>query len=195
MQAGGILLNITIRTYPLSCHTPKWRNVATRRRQKGTICVSVCAVPWSCGDWVTLAGGSCMHYQWRVYGGATVRYPMHWKWAISWTEVALPYLRYVWNINGKKWCIMASLCLTDLGISDKDTVIPYMWLTVNFYALFLYTVCVKMAAGSVGVIMMTSPNGNIFHVNGPLLEEFTSHRWIPKASDVELRCFLWSAPE
>ena len=36
-----------------------------------------------------------------------------------------------------------------------------------------------------------------FRVNGPLWWEFTGHRWIPltEASDVELWCFLWSAPE
>ena len=44
--------------------------------------------------------------------------------------------------------------------------------------------------------MMTSSNGNIFHVTGLLCGEFTGHRWIPrtKASDAELWCFLWSAP-
>ena len=44
---------------------------------------------------------------------------------------------------------------------------------------------------------MTSSNGNIFRVTGPLCGEFTGHRWIPrkKASEVELWCFLWSAPE
>ena len=44
---------------------------------------------------------------------------------------------------------------------------------------------------------MTSSNGNIFRVTGPLCGEFTGHRWIPitKASDAELWCFLWSAPE
>ena len=46
-------------------------------------------------------------------------------------------------------------------------------------------------------LMMTSSNGNIFRVTGPLCGEFTGHRWIPltKASDAELCCFLWSAPE
>ena len=46
-------------------------------------------------------------------------------------------------------------------------------------------------------VMMTSSNGNIFRVTGLLCGEFTGHRWIPrtKASDVELWCFLWSAPE
>ena len=44
---------------------------------------------------------------------------------------------------------------------------------------------------------MTSSNGNIFRVIGPLWGESTGHRWIPltKASDAELWCFLWSAPE
>ena len=41
---------------------------------------------------------------------------------------------------------------------------------------------------------MTSSNGNIFRVTGPLCGEFTGDRWIPrtKASDAELWCFLWS---
>ena len=45
--------------------------------------------------------------------------------------------------------------------------------------------------------MMTSSNGNIFRVTGPLCGEFTVHRWIPltKASDAELWCLLWSASE
>ena len=47
------------------------------------------------------------------------------------------------------------------------------------------------------VITMTSSNGNIFRVTGHLCGEFTGPRWIPhtKASDAELWCFLWSAPE
>ena len=45
--------------------------------------------------------------------------------------------------------------------------------------------------------MMTSSNGNFFRVTGHLCGEFTGPRWIPrtKASDAELWCFLWSAPE
>ena len=42
------------------------------------------------------------------------------------------------------------------------------------------------------ISMMTSSNGNIFRVTGPLCGEFTGHRWIPrtKASDSELWCFF-----
>ena len=47
-------------------------------------------------------------------------------------------------------------------------------------------------------IMMTSSNGNVVRVTGPLCGEFTGHRrWIllTKASDAELWCFLRSVPE
>ena len=38
---------------------------------------------------------------------------------------------------------------------------------------------------------------NISRVTGPLWGEFIGHRWIPltNASDTELWCLLWSAPE
>ena len=55
----------------------------------------------------------------------------------------------------------------------------------------------KSNCGNAGryFVTMTSSNGNIFRVTGHLCEEFTGHRWIPraKASDAGLRCFLWSA--
>ena len=46
-------------------------------------------------------------------------------------------------------------------------------------------------------LMMTSSNGNIFCVTGPLRGGFTGYRWIPhtKASDAEVWGFLRSAPE
>ena len=45
--------------------------------------------------------------------------------------------------------------------------------------------------------MMTSSNGNIFRVTGPLCGKFTGHRWIPltNASDAELWYLLWSPPD
>ena len=45
--------------------------------------------------------------------------------------------------------------------------------------------------------MVTSSNGNIFHVAGLLWGESIGHRWIPltKANDAELWYFLWSMPE
>ena len=45
--------------------------------------------------------------------------------------------------------------------------------------------------------MLTSSNGNIFRVTGSLCGKSTGRWWIPltKAIDVELWCFLRSAPE
>ena len=45
--------------------------------------------------------------------------------------------------------------------------------------------------------MITSWNGSIFRVTGPLCREFTGHRWISltKVSNAEIWYFLWSAPE
>ena len=49
------------------------------------------------------------------------------------------------------------------------------------------------------IIMMTSSIENIFRVTGPLGGVSTGYRWTPpppiKASEAELWCFLWSAPE
>ena len=47
------------------------------------------------------------------------------------------------------------------------------------------------------VTMMTSSNENIFRVIGHFCGEFAGPLWISltKASDEELWCFLWSAPE
>ena len=55
----------------------------------------------------------------------------------------------------------------------------------------------KRTKSMIKIIVMTSTNGNIFRVTGHLCEEFTGPRWIPhtKASDAELWCLLWSAPE
>ena len=44
---------------------------------------------------------------------------------------------------------------------------------------------------------MTSPNGNIFRVTGPLWGESTGTRWITltKASDAEFWCFFFGLNE
>ena len=57
-------------------------------------------------------------------------------------------------------------------------------------------VCTKYVIDKMFHIMMTSSNGSIFRVSGPLHGEFTGHRWIPltKASDAQLWSFRWSAP-
>ena len=55
----------------------------------------------------------------------------------------------------------------------------------------------RVVAGGRGTVLMLSSNGNIFRATGHLCREFIGHRWIlrTKASDAELWCFIWSAPE
>ena len=57
------------------------------------------------------------------------------------------------------------------------------------------TLCFQWCCPS--IYMMTSSNGNMFRIIGPLWREFTGHRWIPltKASEAELWCILWSTPK
>ena len=64
-------------------------------------------------------------------------------------------------------------------------------------ALMFSLICAWPVPGLLGSPMVTSSNGNIFRVTGPLWGESAGHRWIPftKASDAELWCFLWSALE
>ena len=79
--------------------------------------------------------------------------------------------------RNQKYCTVA-VWLSYLSVSKSDS----LWQ--------------QQASGS-GGSMKTSSNGNIFRVTGHLRGELTGHRWIPrtKASDAELWCFLWSAPE
>ena len=65
--------------------------------------------------------------------------------------------------------------------------------STNFLVLRIGRLLMKAES----INMMTSSNGFIFRVADPLCGEFTGDRWIPltKASDAEVWCFLWSAPE
>ena len=53
-----------------------------------------------------------------------------------------------------------------------------------------------LKSATINIYRMTSSNGNIFRVAGPLCGEFTGRRWNPltNANDVEFWYFLWSAP-
>ena len=52
--------------------------------------------------------------------------------------------------------------------------------------------CQAVTSTTADFLMMTSANGNIFRVTGPLCGEFTGHPWISitKASDAELLMFF-----
>ena len=87
------------------------------------------------------------------------------------------------------------VCLCETWVQDKCWIWKYIthlssWVQSN-------NPCLGHPETGCNTFMMTSSNGNIFRVTGPLCRKFTGHRGIPltKASDAELWYFLWSAPE
>ena len=95
-----------------------------------------------------------------------IKAPHHWSlWKDSTCDLRIPFTK---SLGGKShFHVMTSTWFTVLNRRNR-------------------TLC-----------MMTSSNGNIFRVTGPVSGEFTGDQWIPltKASDEELWCFPWSAPE
>ena len=64
------------------------------------------------------------------------------------------------------------------------------WFALSYVLLCFLFISFKIISLTPPPYMMTSSNGNVFRVTGPLRGEFTIPR--TKASDAELWCFLWS---
>ena len=64
-------------------------------------------------------------------------------------------------------------------------------------SIYLYMYLKKILCIEIGPRLFTSTLKNVKTLWCHQIEKFSSHRWIPltKASDGELWCFLWSAPE
>ena len=93
------------------------------------------------------------------------------------------------------WCRIGDKLLSELMLTWCTD--AYMRHSVRWVKLGVVT-SEQMAAIltdgiSKCVFLMTSSNGSIFRVTGPLWGEFTGGWWIPltKASDAQLWCFLW----
>ena len=112
--------------------------------------------------------------------------------------------------NATVWIIISCKAATKAVLVSKTSTCNWKCLITSNYVITV-TENALVATGakpSTGIVlttsldifssnMMTSSNGNIFRVTGHLCGEFTGLRWIPhtKASDAELCCLLWSAPE
>ena len=117
---------------------------------------------------------------WQGFFGVNQRQPPQDQWNAFAHDVIEAFQDPVW----KPW--------KDLyGGPDADAPVE----AIDTYAGMCDATAAEWCLGN--FTMMTSWNGNIFHVTGHLCGEFTGPRWIPrtKASDAELWCFLWSASE
>ena len=68
---------------------------------------------------------------------------------------------------------------------------------VNLFHSYFFISLINKPTRLAGQNATLIDNGKIFRITSILCGEFTGHRWIPrtKASDEELWCFLWYAPE
>ena len=124
--------------------------------------------------------------------------------AIIWTSAGLFTDAYMFNVATMSEVCAASAFSTSAGENHavgshgaKDNIATSFITSTSEMPLalidnFHFGLCRILSTNT----MMTSSNGNIFRVTGPLCGEFTGDRWIPltKASDADLWCLLWSAP-
>ena len=85
-------------------------------------------------------------------------------------------------------------CLT-LSFLFQDELIKLTDAQVNGEYTFSYQQRFSLSTPWHLIHLMTSSNGNIFRVTGPLCGEFTHYRWIAliNASDAKLWCVRWTA--
>ena len=121
----------------------------------------------------------------------------------SWNKMS--FQNYIWKITSTSLMGQCGNCRISLQCYILWRI--HCWLFVYFLS-FSFWLCVYLShcvfqnggwlflGAFMALAMKTSSNGNIFRITGPLWGEF-ANRWIPltKASDAELWCFLWSAPE
>ena len=110
------------------------------------------------------------------------------------------------------WCLFPSLLRNSGNKHQNNPLVSHSSTYIILYIILIFTnsgglptlprartliAASSRMYGKCDQFMMTSLNGNISRVTGPLCGEFTGPRWIPrtKAMDVELWCFLWSASE
>ena len=96
-----------------------------------------------------------------------------------------------------RWhCPCRNISMT-VTMTNVFPIVMYLYQRVRGLCPHLWVKVSPRSWASIVCDMMTSSNGNIFRITGHLCGEFTGPRWIPrtKASDAELWCFLWFAPE
>ena len=100
------------------------------------------------------------------------------------------------------WLSFLNACILAVNVNHVNYLKTLVWYQKQVYRAGVSNYMTEFTLGCTDYLckpyipMMTSSNGNIFRVTGPLCGEFTGHRWIPltNVSDAELWCFLWSAP-
>ena len=113
------------------------------------------------------------------------------------TSLTIVYSTVCSDADQRKHQSSASLVFVR-GIHRGPVNSPHKWpVTRKMFPSDDVIMIIRIRVSISNCIMMTSSNGDILRVTGHLCGEFTGQLWIPrtKASDAELLCFLWAAPE
>ena len=126
---------------------------------------------------------------WRYYPNTRLNSEIRYTTTSTWYCCILEY----WHVLSGAWNCVVLEC----GMSQNR--MPHGGKAINKYIEHTLTTNTRHECfrTSQAPNIVTSSSGNMFRVTGPLWGEFTGHRWTSrtKASDTELWCFLWSAPE
>ena len=83
-----------------------------------------------------------------------------------------------------------------MAIKDQCTWLylyrAFVWLIIPFTSPRMWFDHPLFQHSNGSLLMMTSSNGSIFRVIGPLCEEFTGHRWIPHTKNQWRRALMFS---
>ena len=114
-------------------------------------------------------------------------------WAHAWKESISMCTLYITSVIVYIYHIVVSMSWFTSSI--KWNICLLVWKQLSCQCCFVNSEDGVLPINTVP--MITSSNGNIFRVTGPLCGEFIGHRWIPltKAIGAELRYFLWFVPE
>ena len=130
--------------------------------------------------------GTCMtHVPWCMSGSLTTSFLWNrWRGKRSRIPGACAIRDFTYLARGPWHCTVTGSLMLVYSYSNLPGLVTYCLQGLVMQSFFVEC--------KTWLFIMTSSNGNIFRVTGPLCREFTGHRWIPltKASDTELWCFL-----
>ena len=165
-------------------------------RVTGPLCVEFIGPRWP--RWIPITKGQ----QSLMWGPYAVKQTV--KWPVIWD-----YMTFMWRLGllvlsrtGNELVMVGDRPVADVNprhfreliVGDEISLVSVFPNLPQKYIICLTQGCGRHSAlvDSISFFtnMMTSSNGNIFRVTGPLCGEVSGHRWIPltKASDAEPWC-------
>ena len=126
-----------------------------------------------------------------------------WDVATQWVYLSCLYIGWVMISHRKIWACLTYACLKKFLLTSSETGRHQQGKRKNTLSVSeIWDIVIEWAYSLITLWPYLTNHDDVikwkhFPHSRPLCGEFTGQRWIPltKASDAELWCFLWSAPE